>query len=523
MSDQQPKISEQEYEIMKEEYDLLLQLEKLEGGLPHIYSFPWYPWAKKFYDSTNKENFLCSANQVSKSSTQIRKVINWSTSPKMWPDLWPMLQKGQIPNQFWYFYPTQEVATIEFETKWEPLFLPRNEYKTHPIYGWKEEYDKGMIRNIRFNSGVTVYFKTYSQKVKDLQSASVFAIFADEEMPIEYLPELGARLNATDGYFHMVFTATLGQLHWEQTIEPKSELDEKHKGALKIQVSLYDCLEYEDGTKSHWTPEKIARAKAKCPTEAEVQRRIYGRFVKSEGLRYESFDLERNLTDAHPLPKSWQIYSGVDIGSGGSSGHPAAIIFVACSPDHKMGRIFKGWRGDGIPTSASDILSQYKKLKKGLNISAQYYDWAAKDFFTIASNNGESFSRAEKGKDLGEGLLNTLFKLGMLKIQRGDIELEKLVSELRTLSVDKDKSKAKDDLIDALRYACTQIPWDFSDIEVQSDDEVKPDPVKKEKTGPEQRREWFMSKAEKSDDISEELDFYNDLLGDYSSDDDFGY
>lgn len=521
MSDQAKKVSDEEYEAMKQEYDLLLQLQKFEEGLPHIYGFPWYKWAKIFYESKNRENFLCAANQISKSSTMIRKCINWATSPKLWPELWPMLQKGQTPNQFWYFYPTQEVSTIEFETKWEPLFLPRGEFKAHPIYGWKEEYDKGMIRNIRFNSGVTIYFKTYSQKVKDLQSGSVFGVFCDEELPIELLPELGARLNATDGYFHMVFTATLGQLYWEQTIEPKSKEDEKHPEALKIQVSLYDCLEYEDGTKSHWTDEKIKRAIAKCPTEAEVQRRVYGRFVKSEGLRYESFDLERNISEPHPLPKSWSIYSGVDIGSGGQSGHPAAIIFVAVSPDCKMGRVFKAWRGDGIPTSASDILSKYKTLKKGMLITGQFYDWAAKDFFTISSNNGESFVRAEKGKDLGEGLLNTLFKTGMLKIYRGDPELEKLVSELRTLSVDKDKSKAKDDLIDALRYTVTGISWDFSDIEIEGGDDIKPDPVKNEKTGPELRREWFMGKSEKAEGVDEELDYWNEEFGAYNSDDGF--
>jgi len=54
-----------------EQIELLRQLELqdfLEEHLPHKYEryWPWYPWAHKFYHSTNKKNFLCAANQISK-------------------------------------------------------------------------------------------------------------------------------------------------------------------------------------------------------------------------------------------------------------------------------------------------------------------------------------------------------------------------------------------------------------------------------------------------------------------------
>ena len=81
---------------------------------------------------------------------------------------------------------------------------------------------------------ITIYFKTYSQNVTDLQAGTVSFIFCDEELPISLFPELSARLIATDGYFSMVFTATLGQEYWRLTMEPDEENGEieKHPDAF---------------------------------------------------------------------------------------------------------------------------------------------------------------------------------------------------------------------------------------------------------------------------------------------------
>src|SRR6185295_15948148 len=84
-----------------------LKERKRRENLPHIYGFPWYSWAKDFFDSTNRFNFLCAANQISKSSTQIRKAIHWATEKSLWEGLWP----GRNVSQFWYLYPTRPVAT----------------------------------------------------------------------------------------------------------------------------------------------------------------------------------------------------------------------------------------------------------------------------------------------------------------------------------------------------------------------------------------------------------------------------
>lgn len=507
---------------LERELEELQLLQRYKDGLPHILGQKFYPWARRVWESTNPEILVCSANQVGKSSIAIRKNIRLATEPNLWKKFWPGLSPGTKPNLFWYFYPSMPVANTEFETKWEPLFLPRGEFKDHPQFGWKADYEKGLISRIRFNTGVQIQFKAYSQKVVDLQTATVYSATVDEELPIHFLPELKARLNSSDGLFLMVFTATLGQIYWQMAMEPSTRSEEKFPNALKIQVSLYDSKFFDDGTPSHWTDKKIQRAISNCPTEAEIQRRVYGRFVKASGLVYEAFSISKNMEDAAQIPKDWIIFSGVDPGSGGQSGHPASIIFVAASPDFKQGRVFRGWRGDGIPTASSDILDTYRELKKGLVIASAAYDFASADFFTVASRMGEPFIPANKKRDAGIGLLNTLFKMEMLKIFRDDPELEKLVQELCSIGVDDNKRKTTDDLSDALRYAVMQIPWN---LEAVSDtislekaleaESIIPQP----KSAAEERRDWHLGKDQPvADPMQEEFDFWNNHSGASGSD-----
>ena len=340
-------------ELKQEELALEEAKQRLIEGLPFLYAFPWYEWAWDFYTSTNRLNFLCAANQISKSSTQIRKCINWATDMSLWSQLW-----RSRPQQFWYFYPSKDLLTIEFETKWKQ-FLPAREFKNDPVYGWKEIWKDKALFGIYFNSGIKVFFKTYAQKVETMQAGSVDAVFCDEEMPVHLLNEIMFRISATNGYFHMVFTATLGQDYWRRVIEPNTKEEEVYPEAWKRQVSLYDCLRYLDGSPSPWTPDRIAKQQALCSTKAEIQKRIYGKFVVVGGLKYETFDRSKNMSPNHPLPKTWNIYGGVDIGSGGKEGHPSACCFVAVAPDYRSGRVFRAWRGDDVRTTAGDPVKKF--------------------------------------------------------------------------------------------------------------------------------------------------------------------
>jgi hypothetical protein len=464
-------------QLKLEKVKLMEEKLRLKAGLPHLYALKRYLWQKEYEEAKfYKKRLICAANQIGKSTIQIEDRLTIATTPELWKQLWPS-QFEINPNlkpYSWYLYPNQDTVLTEFREKWEPMYLPRGEFKDHEIYGWKETITNKVLKYIEFNSGYKIYFKTYNQTAQDLQSGTVWAIDCDEELPEHLLPELQARLLATDGYFSMAFTATLGQDFWYKVIERKGEQDELWADAWKRQISMYDCLNYHDGTKAPWTTARIEQAVKNCKSPAEVNRRVKGRFVKDEGLLYSGFDRDRNYKPYPRLPngksfkgvpKGWSVYSSVDVGSGGEQGHPAAYSFLMVNPDYTKIRWFRGKRLDGIETTAEDIYKHYVRSSRGLDINVETYDWASKDFGTIANRAGRPFKKAEKNHELGEMALNTALKSGMLVIYYDPDdphdESLKLVRELETLPVNANKRTAKDDFIDTVRYATVEIPIDW--------------------------------------------------------------
>jgi len=490
---------------------------KFREELPHLYSQKHYTWSRRFFESVDRMVLLLCGNQIGKSSTQIKKHIHWATANNMWKKWW-----NSTPRQFWYLYPSLNVATAEFETKWVPEFMPRGDMKNHPQYGWNIVYKQRQVQYIQWNSGVRSYFHAYSKGASVMQSASVHRVDTDEELPEHLYQELSFRLAAVEGYFGMVFTATLGQDLWYRAMERIGKKNEAFVNAKKIRATAYDCLEYEDGdTNTPWTIAKIKQLKATCATENEVNKRVYGRFVMDDGLVLSEFRKSKNVVKAYEIPKDWYIYTGVDVGGGGKS-HKGGIAFVAVKPDFTKGALFRGWKGNAQEvTAASDILRIYREKRGDLIPVQQKYDWASKDFHTYASRLGETFIPAEKGVELGRTTMNTLFKLKMFDIF--DIEeLDPFVQEAQTLTLNDVEGRAKrsanDDLYDATRYAITDIPWDYT---IAAKMYAEPEKVQKEEKWDEitMRREMFFGKEDVDDDgikveddrIEDEIEEYNDL------------
>lgn len=446
--------------LKEEKLKLLEKQLKERQDLPHLYLYKHYNWSRKFYESTNKRNVLCAANQLSKSSTMIRRFIHRATSPNMWKTWWPNLRDGQVPTPFWYGYPSFPVATQEFEYKWKQ-FLPKD--KDHPIYGWKEEYKSGEIKIVHFNTKIDLVFKAYKQDPADLQAGSVFEMGLDEEPPEDLMSELEMRLNATDGYFSTVFTATLGQQFWREIVEDKTRWNgaDGIEAAFVQQVSLYDSQFYEDGSQSPWDEMAIKRAISRCRSEREVQRRVLGRFVVDEGLKYQGYEKTRNYRSTPPI-KDPLYYAGIDYGSGGMA-HPSAICISEVSQAFDRARIIRFWRGDGESTTPDDVVKKYLELSRGLVIQTVYYDWATAALGEIASRLGLFFVKAEKSHEIGEGTLNSLFKTGVLTIEPS-VDAEKLSLEFESLLQSTSKNKARDDGIDATRYTFSKLPWDWEAI-----------------------------------------------------------
>lgn len=488
---------------------------RLKRGLPHLFGHKLYPWQRKFLESTNKKNFLTAANQIGKSLINIKKCITWATDKTLWKKLWPHYE---LISQFWYFYPDYKLATTEMYEKWQLEVLPRKEHLTEDewkIYGWEPDFDRKEIRAIYFNSGITVYFKAYSQKASALQAGSVFALFCDEELPVELYDELKFRLSATDGFFHMCFTATLGQELWRQVMEEKGDF-ELFKDAFKQQVSLFDCMVYEDGTKSPWTIERIQKRIRDCSSQKEIDKRIYGKFVKAEGLKYPSFDYSKHMSDKiSPDTEKWEVFVGLDYGSGGAEGHPSAIVFLRTNPEYTEGEVFLTWRGDDIQTTAGDLLNKYFELvaehKIENKITAVWYDYHCRDLKTLSERVDQNFLPANKKHDQGEQVLNTLFKCDSLKILRSP-ESEKLAHELQTVQKGADKRHSKDDLSDALRYGATSIPWNLDVIRAKIAKEEKPKENLSDLDLKRREAAKFDEKLNLEQDIQDEISFWNELV-----------
>ena len=446
----------------------------LKEGLPFhpLFGPKMYGWQHEFFHTWEKVMLQTAGNQLGKSTVQIRKCINVCTDPSMWGKLWPDKKNDpEYAPTFWYLYPNQLTSTQEVHDKWVSEWMPRGEFKEHPQYGWKLVVRHGIVNYIEFNTGAKVYFKTYSQNEADLQASTVAAIYCDEELPEHLFPELTARLFGSDGYFSMVFTATLGQSFWRRAMEPRKNETETLVGAWKRRASAYDSMTYVDGTPSKWTEERIKANISKCSSEAEVKKRIFGHFVKDEGTAYTGFLRERNYVpypsvngrEYRGVPKGWDVISGVDYGSGGDN-HPSSFCFIAINPARTKLRMFRGRRLDNVgSTTSADLLRYYLEARGKMEVMCQAYDFSAKDFGTLAERSGEYFVKANKDRTYGKDLLNTLLKFGIFKIYQCD-EHDKLVEEFETLSDTTTKQHAEDDFIDSVRYAIATAPIDWAKI-----------------------------------------------------------
>jgi len=493
MSSNDPKIA-----AKLEKIRLLEEKKKLREGLPHLYGRKLFQWQRDYVEAVPKHRhrFLSASNQSGKSSISVIDCIDKATNEKLWKQLW----NGK-PNYFMYFYPSLRLATREFDTKWIPEFLPRGEFKEHPQYGWEAEYKAGEIKALHFKNGISVLFMAYSQAAIDLQAASPSAIYIDEEPPCEIMDELLMRIEGPrKGYFSAVMTPTQGQQYFQDIFQRK-----RMPSAFVQTVSMYKCLQYEDGTPGPFTVADIKFRESLLATKAQIDMRIHGKFVKAEGLLLPTFDKDTCMREPLPVPSDSIWYSGVDVGGGGAS-HPASICFVAVAPDFKSGRVIESWRGSPHEvTTSEDILKRYIAMRGERNMAGEFYDWASKDFHTIAMRAGVPMQPADKNQATGYNLMGTLFKNGMLTIDDTEMNQD-LVQELLNAKVDTPKRHAHDDAIDGLRFAISRCPWDFSGIKgkpVLETKKVQLDP---------RMEAMQMDKLLNKDEIEAEIQAWNDIM-----------
>jgi polyhydroxyalkanoate synthesis regulator phasin len=486
---------------------------KLRDGLPHLFAFKDYQWSYEFKHTRAKEAFILAPNQVGKSTSQIIKMITWATETQLWPELW----KGRRPYKFWYLYPSLVVAQSELFSKIIPEYLPRGEFKESGKYSWELYKIKSETRGIRFKeSGVIWEFLSYEQGGRLLQTATVDYIAFDEELPEELWGELHMRRSSAGldgGYISGVMTNTEvnGIDLWWRTFERVGQPDEAFPNAFKRQVSLYDCMHYVDGSPTRYSKERIQQIKEQCGSEIDVQRRVMGRYVISNSnLLFPSYSEDLNYRRNPGKVEENSIYfAGLDWGAGGEA-HPSSVVICAVNPDYTRVRVVKCWRGDGVRTTAGDLLEKYLELKGSLPVVAAYYDYSCADLGQIAASQGVPVQKANKSRETGVPLVDTLLKYGALTIDHSD-EAEKLNKELKTVKKTAKKTKAEDDLSDALRYALSKLPFQMDRIKSMVE-QYEPKVMRNDTPVSKRTQLGAVLPTFDEDSLADEIDGWNELL-----------
>lgn len=459
--------------------------------LPHLFGRKNYQWGWDAITTRARQVLLCGANQISKSSTFIRKNVWLATASSLWTKYFP---KDPNVRTFWYSYPSQDVTRAEWGTKWMEWMpaVPAGHH-LHKAYEWAVQPAKssrlltGGFANPRvrtcvpdilhFSTGMSLGFRTYSQSVSTAQATSVHMFTADEELPFDRFGEAMARLTATGGIFNMGFTATLGQIEWYRAMMRIGQEDEMLPGAWKKCVSLYDCRTYMDGSPGRWSSEKdIEEQIRKLGSPDEVAKRVHGQFVMTTGRAFHAYDAAKvRIAKYERSPRGLGFVAVVDPGTGGEKGHPAAVMTLAVDRMNNVICVWNCWRGDGISTTSNDICKKLDEMTTGLTLEALVYDHASRDFRLTAEDyfrqKGRAVSIVEAKKDRTTGFerVNSYLQAGALVVPdtapNGCVwfdpsGVQRLHDEFRTVlrqEVGKKSHGFRDDLTDCLRYACMHI------------------------------------------------------------------
>ena len=440
--------------------------------LPHFFYKKLYRWSYDFIMTNNPLAFVCGANQIAKTSTMIRKVIYRATSKHLWKYMY-----RTRPKNAWYFYPGTKVLDIEWDGKWME-WMPQvpSSHPLHKIYGWEKIKNRQQFTGIRFRTGVELNFRYYSQGVSSLQSSTLSDIYGDEEIPFRFCEEMRGRLMASKGTWNSGFTATLGQQYWYDVMEKQGMPGERHPEAFKRIISLFDCMKYIDGSQGEIWPTYKSIAdfiKTLDNDEDTIKRRVFGRFIPTTGLAFESYSYEKTTISRIVLSRQMDYFLVVDPGSGGKLGHPTGILLLGVDNEKHRIYVLSPWRGDGIVTSNGFIIRQMMEMAGSCPLQALIYDGAAADFKldVIEALPRLPLIAADKKRDFGFGRVNSYLDVGAIKIPESRPlgvaswdrdENMKLHEELkltrRTENLQGQKTGNQiDDLTDCLRYACMHI------------------------------------------------------------------
>lgn len=311
-------------------------------------------------------------------------------------------------------------------------WIPKKEVKK--IY-WMSN---GVIDKIDLMNGSTIGFKTYDQGRKAWQGPVRDLIWHDEEAPGDIIEEARARLTRPGARFIFTMTPLLGFTQiYEDFVED-----------IKPWRKLLVASTYEN--KKHLTGEYFETMESM--DEQTKQQRLFGQFVKLEGLVYSEFKRSVHvIRHIDPDIKRYVFLGGMDFGAS----HPTAFLIAGIDIDDNV-YIFGEYKETGL--GFDEYALGWKRLSTGYQTRRVFRDPSAKQAGIEMRRLGiKNIVPGINDRGAGINLIQSLLKSGKLFISTNCPELiyefeHHRYQKLKAGQKDADVIKVDDDLLDCLKY-----------------------------------------------------------------------
>lgn len=444
-----------------------------------------------FHNSKALERIMSGANQSGKTFAGAMEVAIHLTG--MYPDWWkghrlkPRYNPASDNYELNVWVIGTDNRTVRDSLMTKIIGTVNNDFKegvVHPSYIDKESRQMtngttGLVDNIevRHASGINakVFFRSYEQGRKNLQSATIDIVYCDEEPPEEVLGELKARLTATGGLMFMAFTPLSGMTKLVQTFWNSTDPD-----MFLVCMSIFES--------GHMDEAKLKSVEKRYASLSLSERnsRMYGIPSMGSGAIYPVEDSELVGEPPEDIPSNWRFLNAMDFGRGE---HPNAIVFTVLDPatdilylydcERTIGnsvkenaRLIKA-RGVWIPTAfPHDLLKDTgvggnSKLGNKTSEGHRYKDWYIDEGVSMTHEHART---VEKSARVEVGITEVRRRMveGKLKVSA---KCSKWFEEkaIYRYAPDNKPIKKDDDLMDATRYACIMLRYAVSILDVGFD------------------------------------------------------
>ena len=179
---------------------------------------------------------------------------------------------------------------------------------------------KGIPSMIRLQNQSQIYFKSYDQGREKFQGAACDMIWLDEEPPEDIYDECLIRTVDRAGKLLITMTPLKG-LTWiyDRIYLSTAELDLIQHWTISMQENKF-------------LPPAEREKMLALYSQDEIEKRVYGRFMKLEGAVWKEFDLSRNVVPRFPIPRSWRKIRTIDFGYT----NPFCCLWIAMNPTGEL-------------------------------------------------------------------------------------------------------------------------------------------------------------------------------------------